>query len=256
MCLITFQYQMHPDYPFILVANRDELYERPSASIHFWEDEPHILAGRDLKKKGTWLGITRTGRFAALTNHPFTDWKHPDEPFSRGNLVRDYLAREDDPDQYLQGLQATRHHYDGYRLMFGDTDEMRLYSNIHDTSTIFSPGTHSISNTDDDLSHHKKQRAIKLVDVYLQQHPIPDLDVLIGLFQDTVPAPSLKTIPKELSQQEAVNGSSIFIKGDPFGTVATTAVLVDKNGEVTMKELRYDQNGPFKETEKQFTIEA
>lgn len=69
MCLINFQWHTHPNYPLIVAANRDELYERPTAPAHFWQDYPFILAGRDLQQHGTWLGITTSGRFAALTNY-------------------------------------------------------------------------------------------------------------------------------------------------------------------------------------------
>ena len=71
MCLIIFAYRSHPDYRLVLAANRDEFYDRPTRHAAFWNDAPEILAGRDLKAGGTWLGITKTGRFAAITRTPF-----------------------------------------------------------------------------------------------------------------------------------------------------------------------------------------
>jgi len=65
MCLILLSYDMHPIYRMVLAANRDEFYNRPTGPLAFWDDTPDILAGRDLKHNGTWLGITRTGRIAA-----------------------------------------------------------------------------------------------------------------------------------------------------------------------------------------------
>jgi uncharacterized protein with NRDE domain len=69
MCLISIAYQSHPDYPLLVAANRDEYHRRPTAGAQFWDDHPQLLAGRDLQAGGTWMGITRTGRFAAITNH-------------------------------------------------------------------------------------------------------------------------------------------------------------------------------------------
>lgn len=91
MCLIVFAYDCHPRYPLILTANRDEYFNRPTASAHFWDSHPEILAGRDLKMLGTWMGITRSGRFAALTNFrdPSAQLTNPQ---SRGKLVSDYLC--------------------------------------------------------------------------------------------------------------------------------------------------------------------
>jgi len=69
MCLILFAYNTHPSYRLILAANRDEFYDRPSTPADFWGKHPQVLAGIDLKEKGTWLGVTREGKFAAITNY-------------------------------------------------------------------------------------------------------------------------------------------------------------------------------------------
>jgi uncharacterized protein with NRDE domain len=69
MCLILFAYKVHPKYKLMVAANRDEFYQRPTAPAHFWKDAPDILAGRDLEKMGTWMGVTKSGQFAALTNY-------------------------------------------------------------------------------------------------------------------------------------------------------------------------------------------
>src|SRR3954470_1237003 len=69
MCLIVFGWKAHPDYPLIVAANRDEFHGRPAAAAAFWHDKPAILAGRDLEAKGTWMGVARNGRFAAVTNY-------------------------------------------------------------------------------------------------------------------------------------------------------------------------------------------
>ena len=83
MCLILLNYNAHPDYSLILAANRDEFYDRPTQPLSFWKDNPDILAGQDLKGKGTWLGITKNGRFAGITNFRDPASQKQDAP-SRG----------------------------------------------------------------------------------------------------------------------------------------------------------------------------
>src|SRR5690554_3249009 len=101
MCLIVFSYKQHPTYDLIFAANRDEFYGRPTEAAHFWDDQPDILAGKDLEAGGTWLGITRDGSFSALTN--YRDMKvSKDNPPSRGHLVLDYLSNGRDPESYLK----------------------------------------------------------------------------------------------------------------------------------------------------------
>src|SRR5690625_670356 len=103
MCIITFHYKQHPNYKLIVVANRDEFYERPTEPAHFWEDEPNLLAGRDLKAFGTWLGMTKEKRFAALTN--FRDIANErDDRKSRGEIVANFLKTDCSPRAFLQKL--------------------------------------------------------------------------------------------------------------------------------------------------------
>ena len=103
MCLILFAYHVNPRYKLILTANRDEFYDRPTATAHFWEDAPQVLAGRDLAHGGTWLGVTRTGRFGCVTN--YRDPRQPKGTVSRGNLVSDFLLGVETVTQYLQKVE-------------------------------------------------------------------------------------------------------------------------------------------------------
>ena len=100
MCLALFALHTHPRFPLIVAANRDEFYERPTAPAGFWSESPRILAGRDLKEGGTWLGVTRSGRFAAVTNYR-DPREFGENPRSRGLLVRGYLESAEPPLDYL-----------------------------------------------------------------------------------------------------------------------------------------------------------
>ena len=69
MCLILLAWRVPGRHPLVVAANRDEFHARPAAPATFWPDQPAILAGRDLEARGTWMGISRGGRFAAVTNY-------------------------------------------------------------------------------------------------------------------------------------------------------------------------------------------
>src|SRR5580700_5781208 len=103
MCLVLVVWRMHPTYPCLVAANRDEFHARPTARAEWWPDCPPILAGRDLSAGGTWLGVTRTGRFAALTNYRDPEQRRPGTP-SRGTLVTSILMSVDSIDQSLEQL--------------------------------------------------------------------------------------------------------------------------------------------------------
>lgn len=256
MCLITISYKQHHAYPLILVQNRDESYSRESQSIHFWEDFPQVFAGRDRLHGGTWAGITRSGRVASLTNRPFEDSSAEANPLSRGKLVKDYLSGHDSPEAFLHKMRVNRHNYDRYQLVFGTSDDLYVYSNVADQHRVLQPGLYSLSNTSDDLSSYKINRSSELVGEYLKSHPDPKLDDLVTLFNDTKQAESLKLIPEKISVDQALKHSSIFIKGHTFGTVNTTALSIDKDRTVKVKEKRYDQKGLIKTTEESFELNS
>lgn len=256
MCIVTFQYQQNPDYPLILVQNRDESYDRESQAIHFWDDFPDVLAGLDTLHGGTWAGITKTGRLASLTNRPFEDFLAIEGSLSRGKLVKDYLTGMTSPKEFLRYIRANRFNYDSYQLIFGSINNLHVYSNATDDHRQLQPGLYSLSNTTDDLSKHKTSRAVELVGHYLNHHPEVELDDLISLFNDKKKAENLNHVPEHIPIDVAKNNSSIYIEGKKYGTVNTTALLVHKSGNVTVKEVRYNQSGPVETTELTLKLDA
>ena len=146
MCLLLLALHSHPDYKLVIAANRDEYYERPTATAAFWEDAPGLLAGRDLRAGGTWLGITTEGRIAAITNFRAPGSEKSRAP-SRGNLVSDFLLGRDSPGDYLSGLEKQAHQYNGFNLIVGRTDELYWYSNRGGQSRSLSPGIYGVSNS-------------------------------------------------------------------------------------------------------------
>ena len=151
MCLIVFSYDRHPEYSLILGANRDEFYERPTVPARFWAQAPHVLAGRDETAGGTWMGVTRTGRWAAVTNVRDPGAHDPSAP-SRGHLVSEYLTDEPDPRAYLNDLSHRAASYNGFNLLVGAPEGIWYLSNYagNDDRTAagrrVDPGLHGLSN--------------------------------------------------------------------------------------------------------------
>lgn len=149
MCLILFSYAKDADTPLVVAANRDEFFSRPSAKAHYWEDYPDILAGRDLVANGTWLGITKTGRFAAVTNVREPDVV-VDQPLSRGDLTSGFLASDMTPESYLLSLEENQHRYSGFNLLVGQfnpgNNELWYFSNRKEGRYELDSGTYGLSN--------------------------------------------------------------------------------------------------------------
>lgn len=149
MCLIVFAWKLIPGIPLIAAGNRDEFYERPSAPAAWWPEHAQIYAGRDLREGGTWMGITREGRFAAITNIRNPAEKREDVP-SRGALVADYLSGIASPPQYVDKLAPRAARYNGFNLLVGNRDELIWYSNGNPddprNGRPLKPGVYGISN--------------------------------------------------------------------------------------------------------------
>ena len=245
MCLVTFIKNAHPEYPLILLANRDELYDRPAAPIHRWTEYPNVTAGMDLKEYGTWLGYTDNGRIIVVLNHPFQDWEPSLEPpRSRGKLLKDYLTKDFTIEDFEQYLRENRTEYNGYHLLYGTFDDLRYYSNIEDRFQTFDKGLYCLANTKDDLSNHRVDRSSDILQQFVDaQTGEINPEELTAFFMDKEVTEKMENYPKELDREMAINNSSIFIEGEDFGTVGTTALLVKKDGTVHVREVTYDRGG-------------
>ena len=143
MCLIVLAWRLRPDLPLIVAANRDEFHARPAAPAAFWDDQPGILAGRDLEARGTWMGVSRTGRFAAVTN--FRGGREPRAIESRGALVSRFLSDGEAPEAYVRGLKKDL--YSGFNLLVADGQELWSVSNRGGEAQRLEPGIYGLGNT-------------------------------------------------------------------------------------------------------------
>ncbi|MGM8364776.1 NRDE family protein [Virgibacillus sp. W0181] len=254
MCLINFQFHEHPNYKLILTANRDEFYNRPTAAAHFWEDYPQILAGRDLQRMGTWLGITKTGRFAALTNYRDSSQKAI-SPRSRGDIVANYLKKDTAPAEYIASLQKHRQEYNGYNIIVGDPDQLFYYSNIENEVKQISPGTHGLSNHFLNTPWPKVIQGNKNLKSYTSvNQTIDQPDELFRTISDTTEANDENLPDTGVGYDLERKLSSQFIVMPDYGTRASTVLLVDKNNYIYLKEKTFE-NGRFT-CETQFSFAA
>jgi uncharacterized protein with NRDE domain len=144
MCLILLAWRISTEHPLIVAANRDEFHARPAAPAAFWEDRPEILAGRDLEARGTWMGISRSGRLAAVTNYRGAG--EPRAAQSRGALVTGFLANAETPAQYIKSLVPKSGSYGGFNLLVSDGDELWWMSNRDSEPRRLEPGIYGLAN--------------------------------------------------------------------------------------------------------------
>jgi len=249
MCLINFQLNEHPTYKLIIAANRDEFYERPTAPAHFWEAEPNLLAGQDLQQKGTWLGITKKGRFAALTNYRSPE--HMEKGMlSRGEIVTNFLTADFSPVAYLQLLKERKNEYVGFNVLVGDANKLYHYNNVMDEWTEISQGTHGLSNATLNTSWPKVVKGRRALKEYAVAHKIIDPDKLFSIIADAEEADDASLPDTGIGVKMERKLSAPFIKMPEYGTRSSTVLLVDQQNHVTFVERTFEK-GVFKD-EKRF----
>ena len=256
MCLILFALRAHPTYPLIVAANRDEAYARPAAPAAFWTDHPHIYGGRDLEQGGTWLGLSSTGRFAAITNYRQGHRLAAAER-SRGELTRDYLVGPSPLPPYLRAVERRSHEYNGFSLIAGSAEALRFYSNRGGAVQDIAPGVHGLSNHLLDEPWPKVLRGIAAMTALLGTDEPGLVSALFELLADRGPAPDhlLPTTGIGLERERTLSAS--FIAGESYGTRASTVVLISADGEALFCENRFGPGGtPAGRTEQRFRLDA
>jgi len=144
MCLIVLAWRVRPDLPLIVAANRDEFHARPAERAAFWKDHPSILAGRDLEAGGTWMGVSRSGCFAAVTN--YRGGRDPNAAQSRGTLVTDFLLNGSSSKAFMEKTEKSRNSYSGFNLLVADGKELWWLSNRDGEARKLEPGFHALGN--------------------------------------------------------------------------------------------------------------
>jgi len=254
MCLLLFAFGVHPDYPLVVAANRDEYYRRASAGAAWWEGG-HILAGRDLEAGGTWMGVNRAGRFVSVTNYR-DPASHRPELRSRGLAVAEILADPRPGTELLRELAASGARYNGFNLVFGDRHAVFSYANRGDEGgRALPPGIYGLSNHLLETPWPKVVRGKAKLAGYLADGRAPELDPLLDLLHDTtvVADDELPATGVGLEWERLL--SPMFIVSAEYGTRASTAIVVSRDGLVRFAERSYGPGGGLIET-RRFEFQA
>jgi uncharacterized protein with NRDE domain len=249
MCLIFIAKNKHPDLPFILAANRDEFFARPSQKAHFWPSEPYMLAGKDLQASGTWLGLTRDGLLATVTNvRSAKDMQASKDLLSRGEIPKQLLSKEQPLEQSLLNIKNTAQSYGGFNLLTGSIQgDIHYLSNRYERTETLQQGIFGLSNASLDSDWPKVHAGKKRISE-LCQHPflIEDWFELLA---------NKKTYPNEELPQTGIDIelerllSASFIHSESYGTRTSTVITLDLGNNVTFYERNFDALGRITETQ-------
>ncbi|MDE0061234.1 MAG: NRDE family protein [Gammaproteobacteria bacterium] len=259
MCLILLAYRVLPEAPLIVAANRDEFYDRPAQSAHFWPDAPNLLAGRDTTAGGTWLGVDRKGRFAAVTNFAVTGLENSLQSVlsassppptddavgreraahakSRGALPSDFLRGKASAADYARCLNGPD--YPGFNLLLWDGDDLICTSNRGATQAL-EPGYYGLTNAELGVSWPKVVEGISRLKRVVEDGPTVDA-LIESLRDDTVPSEEL--LPhrgRPLAWERRI--APCFIVGEDYGTRASTAVIC-RSDQILLSEQGYASRG-------------
>ncbi len=233
MCLILVAWRVHADYPLVVAANRDEFFARPTAPAAFWKHAPQVLAGRDLEAGGTWMGVTRNGRFAALTNFRDPAQNRSGAP-SRGALVAEFLTGSEAPQDYLERIAARGSAYNGYNLLAGDGETLWWSSNMGGSPRQLEPGVYGISNHLLDTPWPKVGAGKTALAQALDR--LPDDRSLFALLRDDG-IHADEQLPQTgipLDWERLL--SSAFVKSPDYGTRGSTVMCVASDGWTSFDE--------------------
>jgi len=239
MCLIVVGWRAHSDYPLVVAANRDEFYARPTAGAARWPDAPQVFGGIDLEAGGTWLGITETGRFAAVTN--VREPGMAKGARSRGALTRDFLLAESSALDHARRIDGTRH--SGFNLLLSDGESLVYCSNRDGEPRRLPPGIYGLSNHLLDSPWPKLLQAKQRFSNALTK--LPDEKAMFDLLADRaiVPDESLPQTGVPLEWERLL--SAIFVASENYGTRASTVAWQRSDGLVQLHEKSFGPDGPL-----------
>jgi uncharacterized protein with NRDE domain len=242
MCLVLIALDSHSDYSLIVAANRDEFYDRPTAAAAFWADARSVLAGRDLQAGGTWLGIDRRGRFAAVTNYR-QGQREPVAPRSRGHLVSEYLTTAIDARAHIEQVERDASRYNGFNLIAGDFRGWFYFSNREGRARELGAGIYGLSNHLLDTPWPKVTRGRDALTVLMAEARTELVPGLFARLADPRQA-AADLLPRTgVSPDWERLLSSAFIATSDYGTRSSTVVLVGRDGAVLFVERTFESGG-------------
>jgi uncharacterized protein with NRDE domain len=250
MCLLVIAWRVHPRYELVVAANRDEFHERPTAPMGKWPAPDEIIAGRDLRAGGTWLGLDRRRRFGIVTNFRELQRPAPGSP-SRGNLIPGYLRNPAPLTQSIRQLEPLADSYSGFNLLLADRESLWYLSNrAPEFARSLRPGIYGLSNELLDTPWPKLQRVRRRFDPLVKQPDNISSDALFEILADPTQAGVDDVLPDTgLSREWEQLLSSPFISNKDYGTRCSTVLLLETSGAVSLTERRFGPQGiPLSDT--------
>lgn len=255
MCVLLLAFRHHPRYPVVLAANRDEFHRRPTAAAAFRDDAPSVLAGRDLEHGGTWLGVTRSGRWAAITNYRAPGSQRPDAR-SRGHLVTEFLLDTRPPLEHLRELERSADSYNGFTLLAGTRSEAAWLSNRGPGAQPIEPGVHGLSNHLLNEPWPKVVQGRERLREIVEGAGEPEREALFALLADRSQARDEELPETGLDADTERALSALFIAGRDYGTRCSTVVLLSRDGRGELTERSFGPGGvPAGEAGEAFALE-
>ena len=248
MCLLIFAHQSSPQFPLLVAANRDEFHARPTAKSDFWAEHPELLAGRDLQQGGTWMGMTRGGRFAAVTNY-----RDPAgtlvAPRSRGELPLGYLTDSRSPQTFLSGLTSRAKDYAGFNLLVGDRHSLWYFSNSDNHAPrSLPPGIYGLSNASLDTPWPKVELG-KAKLLALQEKGGISHETLADIVADRQLADRVSLVSQGLDGSMDPILSAQFIVTEAYGTRSSTTLWTDAQARISWREQSFNEQGELSEVQ-------
>jgi len=233
----------------VLAANRDEYYSRPTAPVAFLDNVPDILGGLDLKHNGMWLGITRNGRLAAITNYRDPGLDMSNAP-SRGFLVKEFLLGKESPETYLENIKSVGYTYNGFNLLVGDSSGLFYYSNRGNHIQKIKSGIYGLSNHLLDTPWPKIAKGKGALKRLLGNNEKVNPEDIFAMLKDSVFPPDdlLPDTGVDLDWERIL--SPLFIKSKFYGTRSSSVVLIERDGEITFMERTFIPDGSTYREEK------
>ncbi len=256
MCLILTSWQSHPEYPLVVLANRDEFYERATDPMHWWDDHPHILAGRDRAdvkgQSGTWMGISKSGRFAAITNVRAPSEKNPDAQ-TRGEITAKFLKSSDNPETFIDTHSHTFNRYNGFNLLATDlsnknpalvwlSNRVLMGKNLRPRKVMnpqrLNPGIYGLSNGMLDTPWPKVQHRVGAFAQLLAMDTgqFKRSEHYLRAMEDLTQAPDDYLPQTGVSYEWEKVLSSAFIRTPNYGTRSTSLIRIRKDGRYEVIE--------------------
>jgi uncharacterized protein with NRDE domain len=240
MCLILVAWRAHPRYPCVVAANRDEYFGRPTAEADWWPAPSVILAGRDLQAGGTWLGVSRGGRFAALTNFRDPAAMSRDAP-SRGALVTAFLENAWATAEGLAEIARRGERCNPFNVLCSDGETLGIYESTTGQARVLEPGVYALSNHLLDTPWPKVKQAKSRLAEALDD--LPQSAAMLDLLRDSEPAIDEELPRTGVSLELERMLSSAFVSGEEYGTRCSTIVTTSSEGKIDFSEWTWDPSG-------------